>query len=132
MVWVVPYVHSLKPLMIYVKLIGGNTLYVLLLFLMATYIQFVMGKHFYLSAYKSIKHKSANMDVLIVISTTAAWLYGVVLSLIGYSIEEQENEMKYKMMIHAHVHNWETSSILIVIIILGKYIESYSKMKTVG
>jgi Cu+-exporting ATPase len=47
MVWVVPYVHSLKPLMIYVKLIRGNTLFVLLLFLMATYIQFVMGKHFY-------------------------------------------------------------------------------------
>lgn len=36
------------------------------------------------------------------------------------------------MMIHAHVHNWETSSILILIIVLGKYIEAYSKMKTVG
>ena len=40
--------------------------------------------------------------------------------------------MHYTMMIHAHVHNWETSSILILIIVLGKYIEAYSKMKTVG
>lgn len=132
MVWVVPYVHAFKPLMMYVKLVRGNTLYVALIFIMATYIQFFMGKHFYQSAYKSIKHKSANMDVLIVISTTAAWMYGFVLSLIGYSNIEQEDMMHYTMMIHAHVHNWETSSILILIIVLGKYIEAYSKMKTVG
>lgn len=47
MVWVVPYVHAFKPLMMYVKLVRGNTLYVALIFIMATYIQFVMGKHFY-------------------------------------------------------------------------------------
>jgi P-type Cu+ transporter len=46
-----------------------------------------MGQDFYRSAYKSLKHKSANMDVLIVIGTTAAWLYGVILILIGYSEE---------------------------------------------
>lgn len=38
----------------------------------------------------------------------------------------------YHMLIHSHVHNWETSSVLIMIIILGKFIEAYSKMKTVG
>jgi cation transport ATPase len=39
--------------------------------------------------------------------------------------------MKYKMQVHSHVHNFETSSVLILIVLLGKYIESYSKMKTV-
>jgi Cu+-exporting ATPase len=86
--------------------------------------------HFYTSAYKSVKHKSANMDVLIVVSTSSAWLYGVVLIFVGYTLDEQRSS-KFKMMIHSHVHNWETSSILILIVLLGKYIESYSKMKTV-
>ena len=40
--------------------------------------------------------------------------------------------MKYHMNIHNHVHNFETSAVLILIVLLGKYIESYSKMKTVG
>ena len=90
-----------------------------------------MGTDFYKSAYKSLKHKSANMDVLIVIGTSAAWLYGLILILIGYSDSIQEDKMKYKMQVHSHVHNFETNSVLILIVLLGKYIESYSKMKTV-
>ena len=46
---------------------------------------------------KSLPHKSANMDVLIVIGTSAAWLYGLILILIGYSDTIQEDTMKYKM-----------------------------------
>ena len=46
-----------------------------------------MGKPFYLSAYKSLKHKSANMDVLIVTGTTSAWIYGVFWILYGYPEE---------------------------------------------
>ena len=89
-----------------------------------------MGIHFYRSAYKSLKHKSANMDVLIVVSTTSAWVYGVVLIFYGYSEEEQKSA-GYSMMIHNHVHNWETSAVLIFIVIIGKFIESFSKVKTV-
>ena len=44
-----------------------------------------MGYPFYVSAYKSVKHKSANMDVLIVVGTTSAWLYGTILFIMGYS-----------------------------------------------
>lgn len=36
------------------------------------------------------------------------------------------------MMIHSNVHNFETSAVLILIVLLGKFIESYSKMKTIG
>ena len=113
-----------------VQLFNGVTLYIILLFAIATFIQFFMGRDFYVSAYKSLKHKSANMDVLIVIGTTAAWLYGLILILIGYSEETQESDM-YKMHVHSHVHNFETSAVLILIVLLGKYIESFSKMKTV-
>lgn len=97
-----------------------------------------MGRQFYQSAWKSLKHGSASMDVLIVVGTTAAYGYGVILMLYGFpdeivGAEGQINEEQYyKLLIHHHVHNFETSSILILIVLLGKYIESSSKMRTIG
>lgn len=83
-----------------------------------------------MSAFKSLKHGSPNMDVLVTISTSAAWLYGLALVFVGYSEQDRASEM-YSMMIHGNVHNWETNAVLIFIILIGKYIESFSKMKTV-
>ena len=40
-------------------------------------------------------------------------------------------QTEYFMEIHGHAHNFETSSILILIITLGKLIETFSKMKTI-
>ena len=39
--------------------------------------------------------------------------------------------MSYASLIHNRVHNWETSAVLIFIVCVGKYIETYSKTKTV-
>ena len=47
-----------------------------------------MGAGFYVSAWKSLKHKSANMDVLVVLGTSSAWIYGFILFVIGYELEE--------------------------------------------
>ena len=38
-----------------------------------------MGAPFYSGAFKSVRNGAANMDVLVVLGTTAAWLYGVIL-----------------------------------------------------
>jgi Cu+-exporting ATPase len=35
-------------------------------------------------------------------------------------------------LIHIHVHYWESSSVLILIVLVGKFIESFSKTKTIG
>lgn len=131
LVWIVPYVDELKPLLTFVPVWRGNPLYAFLLLVPASVIQFHMGGHFYSSAFKSLKHGSANMDVLIVISTTAAYLYGLILLFIGYSEEEMESD-GFAMLVLRNCHNWETSAILIVIIVLGKYLEAFSKMKTVS
>ncbi len=48
-----------------------------------------MGAPFYQSALNSVKHYSANMDVLVVLGTTAAWGYGIVLILVGYTVEDR-------------------------------------------
>ena len=58
-------------------------LYVILAFIMSTITQFYLGAQFYSGAWNSLRHKAANMDVLVALGTTAAWAYGFVLMLMG-------------------------------------------------
>jgi Cu+-exporting ATPase len=44
---------------------------------LATPVQFIIGKQFYVGAYKALKNKSANMDVLVAMGTSAAYFYSV-------------------------------------------------------
>ena len=92
-----------------------------------------MGSPFYTSALYSLKHYSANMDVLVVLGTTAAWGYGIILIFVGYPADlgETLSSHEYQMQIQNHAHNFEISSALITIILIGKYIETLSKKKTV-
>ena len=48
---------------------------------LATPVQFNIGKQFYVGAYKALKNKSANMDVLVALGTSAAYFYSVYLSI---------------------------------------------------
>jgi P-type Cu+ transporter len=129
-IWLMPYVESLKPFMVDHVVFNGNPLYIFLNLISSSIIQFYMGRHFYVNAYKSLKHKSANMDVLVVIGTSSAWIYGVILIFLGYS-EKERLSFQFHMKIHSHVHNFETSAFIICIILTGKFIETFSKMKTV-
>jgi Cu+-exporting ATPase len=51
-----------------------------LLFLLATPVQFVVGWTFYVGAYKGLKNKSANMDTLVAMGTSTAWIYSTVVT----------------------------------------------------
>ncbi|MER2048273.1 MAG: heavy metal translocating P-type ATPase [Solibacillus sp.] len=83
--------------------------------LLATPVQFVIGKQFYVGAYKALRNGSANMDVLVVMGTSAAYFYSV-----------------YQAVVHAgSIHDmhlyFETSAVLITLIILGKLFEAKAK-----
>src|SRR3990172_1966518 len=52
----------------------------LLLFLLSTPVQFIAGWRFYLGTVDAIKAKQANMDSLIAIGTSAAWLYSTIVT----------------------------------------------------
>ncbi len=80
--------------------------------LLATIVQFYPGLQFYKGAYLSLKDRSANMDVLVAMGTTAAY---------GLSI--------YNVFTGGHLY-FETSAILITLILLGKYLEAVAKSKT--
>lgn len=83
--------------------------------ILATPVQFIIGKQFYVGAYKALRNGSANMDVLVVMGTSAAYFYSV-----------------YQAVDTAGTHHgphlyFETSAVLITLIILGKLFEAKAK-----
>ena len=82
---------------------------------LATPVQFIIGKQFYVSAYKALRNGSANMDVLVVMGTSAAYFYSVYQAII--TIGQHHTAQLY----------FETSSVLITLIILGKLFEAKAK-----
>lgn len=90
-------------------------------FLLATPIQFVIGWPFYRGAYRSLINKGANMDVLVALGTTAAYMYSFVETL-RYTFLSLPIES-------LHLY-YETSAILITLIILGKWMEVLAKGRT--
>jgi Cu+-exporting ATPase len=86
--------------------------YLMLLF--AVPVQFYVGWQYYVSAFKALRNKSANMDVLIVMGSSAAFFYSlpITLGLLG-----------------GHVY-YETAAVIITLIKLGKYLEARAKGKT--
>ncbi|MEK3981387.1 heavy metal translocating P-type ATPase [Psychrobacillus sp. FSL K6-2836] len=83
--------------------------------ILATPVQFFIGKQFYVGAYKSLRNGSANMDVLVVMGTSAAYFYSVYQAIITAGTNHSP-----------HLY-FETSAVLITLIILGKLFEAKAK-----
>ncbi|MFC4807936.1 heavy metal translocating P-type ATPase [Paenibacillus sp. GCM10023250] len=90
--------------------------------LLATPVQFYVGKPFYVGAYKALRNKSANMDVLVSLGTSAAYLYSLYVTIDWFAMGDG--------MHHSPSLYYETSSILITLVILGKLFESLAKGRT--
>jgi P-type Cu+ transporter len=84
-------------------------------------IQFVIGFQFYESAWKALKNGSANMDVLVVLSTSAAFFYSHYLTITA---------LKTGNHTHAIGMFYETSAFIMTFILLGKLLEAKTKMRT--
>lgn len=87
--------------------------------LLATPVQFWVGGQFYVGAYKSLKNKSANMDVLVALGTSAAYFYSL-----AEAIKTIGNP---DYMPHLY---FETSAVLITLILVGKLFEALAKGRT--
>lgn len=82
----------------------------------ATPVQFIIGGQFYVGAYKALKNKSANMDVLVAMGTSAAYFYSVYQAILSIGAHHHTAQLYF-----------ETSSILITLILLGKLFEARAK-----
>lgn len=88
-------------------------------FALATPIQFIIGWQFYDGAYKNLRNGGANMDVLVALGTSAAYFYSL------YEGFKTIGNPGYD----PHLY-FETSAILITLILFGKYLETNAKSRT--
>ncbi|MAG08464.1 heavy metal translocating P-type ATPase [Candidatus Woesearchaeota archaeon] len=85
-----------------------------ILWFLATPIQFYVGWQFYKGTWAALKNKTANMDSLVALGTSAAYLFSV------YAVLFKPELGQY----------FETSAILITLVIMGKLLEAIAKGKT--
>jgi len=81
---------------------------------LATPVQFYSGWDFYLHAWKALRARTANMDTLIAMGSSAAYFYSLWLMLRGAS---------------GHVY-FETAALIITLILVGKYLEARARSRT--
>lgn len=83
---------------------------------LATPVQFWIGWRFYSGAWHALRGGAANMDVLVALGTSIAWLFSAVVTVAG---------------LHHHVY-FEASATIITLVLMGKLLEARAKSRTSG
>lgn len=83
--------------------------------LLATPVQFIIGSRFYRGAFHALKSKSANMDVLVALGTSVAYFSSLILAV---------------TMGNMSALNFESSMVIITLVLMGKVLEHHAKDKT--
>lgn len=98
-----------------VPMLGGH-LAVSVQMILATLVQFGAGYSFYIGSYRSLRSGTANMDVLVALGTSAAYFYSLAAATFNFSTH----------------YYFETSAVLIALIMLGRWMEHRSKARAQG
>jgi Cu+-exporting ATPase len=89
----------------------------------ATVIQIWAGRRFYRPAWRAARHGTANMDTLVAVGTSAAWLYSVVVTVFP--------EVVHEAGLHPETY-FDSSTIIIGLVLLGRWLEARAKSRTTG
>lgn len=108
MVYGYPEVFSFVPM-------AGSSLSALIVFLLATVVQFYVGSRFYLGAIRAAKMGTANMDTLVALGTTSAYMLSAF-----YTFPTPVWDNLY----------YDVSVVVITLVLLGKYLESKMRGRT--
>jgi Cu+-exporting ATPase len=90
-------------------------------FLLATPVQFWAGWQFYVGFWKATKHKTSDMNTLIAVGTSAAYLYSLIATFLPHLF------MVEGVMLDVY---FDTSAAIIVLILLGRFLEARAKGRT--
>ncbi|HEY7024604.1 MAG TPA: heavy metal translocating P-type ATPase [Candidatus Limnocylindrales bacterium] len=94
-----------------------------LLFVPATLVQFGLGRRFYVAAGRAARHGSANMSTLVVLGTSAAWLYSTIVTLAPDLVTGALVEpMTY----------YDSAAVIVGLVLLGRWLEARARNQTQG
>ncbi|EIW79366.1 heavy metal translocatin [Coniophora puteana RWD-64-598 SS2] len=113
----IPGVRSVTGL----RLCNGLYLGDIVVWVLTTPAQFWVGRRFYQNAFKALRHGGATMDVLVMLGTSAAYIYSVC-ALLSASVN---NAPGFRPMVF-----FDTSTMLIFFVSLGRYLENRAKGRT--
>ncbi|OXV05716.1 hypothetical protein Egran_06516 [Elaphomyces granulatus] len=102
------------------QLFPGLYLGELLCLVLTVPVQFGVGRRFYVTGYKSLKHRAPTMDVLVMLGTSAAFFYSVFTMLVSIFAEPHKRPSTV----------FDTSTMLITFITLGRWLENRAKGQT--
>lgn len=103
---------------IYTRMIGNFPLNELLKWILTTPVQFWIGWRFHAGAYRALRARRANMDVLVSLGTNASYLYSII------SILHHHFKAHHMSGLYRPTDFFETSAMLITLVLFGKYLES--------
>jgi Cu+-exporting ATPase len=89
----------------------------------ATAVQFLAGRRFYRAAWRAARHGSTSMDTLVVVGTSAAWAFSVVVTIAPDLLRNAGIDP---------VTYFDSSTAIIGLILTGRWLEARAKIQTVG
>ena len=92
-----------------------------IMWVLATPVVFGLGSRFFINAWKQARHRTANMDTLVALSTGVAYVFSVFNTLFP--------EYWHQKGLHGHVY-FEAAAVVIAFILLGKWLEENAKSNT--
>lgn len=92
-----------------------------IMWVLSTPVLFWFGRHFFVNAVKQARHRTANMDTLVAVSTGVAWLFSVFNTLYP--------EFWHARGLHSHVY-FEAAAVIVAFILLGRLLEEKAKGNT--